>query len=416
MSNRRVLIQFGDRDSLPLLALTKARHEQWAHRMGYEYIIESKRETIWYPHFERYVMACKVWEQNPDALVFYMDSDSVIVGDYDPEVLLPDTKAISLLWDNDVSYWRSGVMVVRGCPDVRRCFENVAKDGPPVAARPWDDEATLNTQMKKDGIIPYPLDARYNRIVRYTPANIPADEPEVRVAAMHGMPQPIRQAFVGRWARDWEKYNPRAGDDKGTPQVDITWMMRAHTDYSRCERAIDQLRRVYPSSDVMIIDDGTFNSEYDLLGAKHRCRVYHLSKMYELKTAGKMWQRDLMTYVNDAPATSRWLVKVDTDTMVVHPMWRAFKPGVLFGSVMERKHQKFVQGGFIGMDRASAGKIVDSGIMTTDAFNNERWLLPNTPNGQMCEDVAISFGARDIGIKCVSHAEVGSAVLHPAKW
>jgi hypothetical protein len=393
MSNRRVLIQFADGASLPLLALTKARHEQWAARMGYEYIVESKPATKWFPHFERYAMA---------------------VGDYDPAELIPGTKVISLLWDNDASHWRSGVMVARGCPDIQRCFENVARSGPPPKkGRPWDDEATLNLLMEHDGIIPYPLDARYNRIVKYAPANMPVDEPEVRVAAQHGKPQLIRQAFIGRWVRDYAKYNPTAGEDGGTPQAEITWLMRAHTDYDLCERAIDQLRRVYPSSDVMLVDDGTYNPAYDTLGAKYRCRVYHFDKMYAAATAGQMWQRDLLCYIKEAPPESRWLIKIDTDTMVVHSMRRSFKPGVLFGAIMERDHRVFVQGGFIGMDRPSAVKIVDSGVMLTAAFNNERWALPS---GLVSEDRAITFGANDVGIKCVTQAEVGSAVLHPSKW
>jgi hypothetical protein len=413
MSNRRVLIQYGVGESLPLLALTNDRNREWAALLGYEFVVNTVPATNWYPHFERYAQALAVWGQNPDALIFHMDSDCVIVCNDDPATLLPDTKVIAMLWDNDVSIWRSGVMVVRGCPETRRCFEAVLAKGPPdPKGRPWDDEAAMMIAMANEGVTPYPLDARYNRIVRYVPDNIPADEAEVKIAAQHGKDYLIRNAFIGSWARDWKTYNPTRGDVGGVDGQAITWLMRAHADYDLCEKAIAKLRAVYPASDVMLVDDGTFDLKYDTLGAKYRLRVEHVEKMYDAITVGQMWHRDLVSYLGDAPSASRWLLKIDTDTLVVATMKRPFPTGKLFGALMIRYSHEFVQGGFIGMDRSTAQIIVDSGVMLSEVYNDKRWLLPS---GNASEDLAISLGAVAAGVECVAHPEVGSAVLHPAK-
>jgi hypothetical protein len=187
--------------------------------------------------------------------------------------------------------------------------------------------------------------------------------------------------------------------------------MRVHNDHDRAARALYYLRGSYPTSDVILIDDGTGAPELDALAAKFKAKLYRGERQYAPKNCGNLWHEALTLYLENS--TAEYLCKIDSDTIVLRPFKRLFPKKAIFGDTMS--NPKFVQGGFMGMPREGAQKLITDKTLLGDNYNTDWIVLKIGDRIYISEDRCVSDAMRGAGFIPTQYDEIGNAVVHPCK-
>ena len=188
---------------------------------------------------------------------------------------------------------------------------------------------------------------------------------------------------------------------------------------------LGHLRAAYPSERVVVFSDGDTEARggpFLDLGAE----FLQGERLWPAGGSGLLWTRRLGHFFR---SPSSWLVKIDADTAVYRSV-RDWPVGpCLFGTINHHPDgpKDFVQGGWIGMDRSSARKILSSGLLDSDLVRDMDH--DSRPGVRISsDDRAISAVARGLGIPLLDHPEIACfwrrrtpnpdlryAVVHPAK-
>jgi hypothetical protein len=408
----KILLQHACGYGLKWYEATKDRHDEYAKVNGYERVLSTENKTGYLPHWERYRVCLEIWAKRPDALILWVDADCCIATNEDIAATMPASVDLMLLRCKAAHIWRTGVFMARGTDAVKTIFTKVVTEGPvrPQVA-PWDDEDRLNRTMADMGYHPYPLQSCWNELVRHTPENYPSFGPEVKIAALHGMTDLIKLAYVMSWAKGWTKYDPKAAND-GTPdERDICFYLRSSDTLQLTEQALNALRKYFPNSDVQLVDDGTGAGFFDALSKKYSADLYREPHEFDAATIGTCWHKQLRRYLYDSRA--EYLVKIDTDTLFLRSFKRKFPAEGVFGALC--KSPFFVHGTFIGIPREYAEKVVASETLMKKYDNRVFSRVDEFGRLLPCEDMVISRAMIDNGFALVDYPEVGNAVIHPVK-
>jgi hypothetical protein len=206
---------------------------------------------------------------------------------------------------------------------------------------------------------------------------------------------------------------------------DVTFYVETWRNTPLLLLTLGHLRVAYPGERVVVFSDGDLEARGEPfldLGAE----FLHGERLWPAGGSGLLWKRRLDHFFR---SPTPWLVKVDSDTAIYRSV-RDWPAGpCLFGTINHHPDgpQDFVQGGWIGMDRASAGKILSSGLLNSDLVRdmNHDAALPVRISS---DDRAISAVAERLGIPLIDHPEIACfwrrrtpnpdlryAVVHPAK-
>lgn len=199
-----------------------------------------------------------------------------------------------------------------------------------------------------------------------------------------------------------------------------TFVLEVWRSLALYEWCIANVRTAYPESRIIVFSDGDPAPEYRRLAAPHGAEVTYGERLWGEGNAGPLWLRRLRSF---AERPTDYLVKIDTDTGIYRPLRWLPEGDCLFGTVWETS---FVTGGFIGISRGAALRILESGALDDETLRS--FNLPSATPPINTEDRAISWVATRLGIPLVDHPEVASrwkvrtpnpdlkyAVVHPCK-
>jgi hypothetical protein len=224
------------------------------------------------------------------------------------------------------------------------------------------------------------------------------------------------------------------------PNDEIAWAMHVHHSHGQVEWCLDLLRRSYPDSRVVLINDGD-GEDYAAVCRDYRCAYVAGQHLHRLETCHLYVRRTLETLVA-GPET--YCFKIDPDTGV----WRRFRRLPAFscmfgtletiteGRLAEIEGPPNVQGGCIGMTRDVAEAILTGDVLTHEACvvrAKDTWarcedMRRTVDRGQMCDDFVMSWAVAGAGVHIVHSTEVRSrwrritvgtkgdvAIMHPCK-
>lgn len=133
-------------------------------------------------------------------------------------------------------------------------------------------------------------------------------------------------------------------------------------------RLIRQIRFFYPTAPIIVIADGTFNSEFASLAKNYNVFFILGDRLKPLKNGGKWWERACNAFLELTKADI--LIKVDPDTC----LWRKFKffpNSDWFGTIQQNSTYPFPRGGCKGIQREAINRIVKSGFLKNSQFTNK---------------------------------------------
>jgi hypothetical protein len=230
------------------------------------------------------------------------------------------------------------------------------------------------------------------------------------------------------------------GDHGDIGDCDIAWVVHLYRSRAQLQWCLPLLRNCYPTSRVVLINDGD-DEGYKDIAAQHQCDYVPGEHLMALAT-GHLFLRRLLVELLRGP--ERYYFKIDPDTRI----WRRFSrlPAApsIFGTletVSEGRQAPIagppnVQGGCIGMTRDVAEAMIESASLTEDTFHFrafESWARCEDARrtvacGRFCEDFALSWLAHHLGFPILVNPEVLSqwrvpvgntdlrfAVTHPHK-
>jgi predicted O-methyltransferase YrrM len=214
----------------------------------------------------------------------------------------------------------------------------------------------------------------------------------------------------------------------GIADEDITFLMHTCDERRSAERAIAQLRRVYPRARVILVSDGGADRRY--LATRHSCEYVAGERLFAVERGGEILSRMLTLYLQQP---TPWLIKIDPDT-AVHRRFAWLPTSGVFGSPNDLV-RKSIQGGCLGICRDAAKKLLEHAAAWLPACQDWRnWALDipvaqerATRDKLTSIDWTLAFACRQLGIPVHPILEVKSswreiipagdyAVTHRAVW
>lgn len=159
MTNNRV-VQCASGAHERMLRLTEDRHRRLILNADYR-AIHGRQQRARHAGWDKQAVVNAALADLPDgAILTWLDADLVILDPVDFAPLLPqdrDAAMIRNVWGD----WQAGVIVMRACAAVRRCWIETERAGPFPGTQPQEDQPRLN-QMARAYLRVHELDSRYN--------------------------------------------------------------------------------------------------------------------------------------------------------------------------------------------------------------------------------------------------------------
>lgn len=203
----------------------------------------------------------------------------------------------------------------------------------------------------------------------------------------------------------------------------ISFYVEAWKNAELTRACVGYARVAYPEARIALFSDGDPDPAYRTIGEEHSAEVIYGERLWVMEKAGPLWKRRFKHFMCDQ---TEYLFKIDTDTGIYRPFLMLPKDDAIFGTIWAHEPIPFITGGFIGMPRSIAARILSSGLLDDDFlkdYNN-----PDATPPMNTEDRALGAIAQRLGIKLLDHPEVRSlwkqrtpnpsgdfAVIHPCK-
>ena len=167
--------------------------------------------------------------------------------------------------------------------------------------------------------------------------------------------------------------------------ADLTFYLQVCRDYQRADWCLQNLRRHFPTSRVIVISDGDPDRRYAAFIDRHRVEYHIGEELYPLWHGGRIIERLLGCW----GANTAYLFKLDTDTLVQRRFrWLPGEELSVFGNGVP------TQGGCIGFTRAAGAKLLNSGLLTHPVLTRPEQSWAVMADGTM-NSVALSIVRRD---------------------
>lgn len=200
--------------------------------------------------------------------------------------------------------------------------------------------------------------------------------------------------------------------------ADLTFYLQVCRDYQRAEWCLENLRRHFTQSRVIVISDGDSDRRYAAFIDRYRVEYHVGEELYPLQNGGRIIERMLGCW----GANTAYLFKLDTDTLI-HRRFR-WLPGedlAVFGNGLP------TQGGCIGFTRAAGARLLESCLLAdpiltrperswavlADGTLNKAVLQIVRRDGRVCTDWLIGWCCRQLGIPQTHFTEVFSQWREP---
>ena len=217
---------------------------------------------------------------------------------------------------------------------------------------------------------------------------------------------------------------------------DLTFFMLIYRDFPLANRSLARLRRHFPEARVVVRSDGDDDPRHAELVARYGVEYHREPRLFPVENGGAIVVRMLELYLE---RPTRYLFKLDTDTLV-HRRFR-YLPArdALFGTLQGKRGWRSIQGGCMGLTRPVAERILASGLLRSDDLEHPERQQDRSPYwrilarraervGLVSFDWSLAWVAAETGIPLLGWSEVQSraktgvdnrdlryALTHPAR-
>lgn len=207
----------------------------------------------------------------------------------------------------------------------------------------------------------------------------------------------------------------------------LTFALSVAEEAELLDLCLRRLRTALPDARVLVVTDDNDDPIFDTLAATHRAELTRGRPMYAQEAGGRWW-REMLALDAEAPADH--LFKIDPDTWVRRPFRALPNPEIVqvFGRpVLDDGfvHRPHMQGGCIGITRAAATALRESGLFDDPGYAQPAYaralcitaqhLEHRRATGKLSTDLIFADVCYRLDIPFVRHPEVHSLWLRAAE-
>lgn len=195
------------------------------------------------------------------------------------------------------------------------------------------------------------------------------------------------------------------------PDQDITFFMQVSHEGEYAIQAAKRLRQLYTGSRIIVRSDGIGLFDFDPPSVD--VEYYEEEPLFTVENGGAAIHRMLEIYFSK-PA-SKFLIKIDPDTLFHRKLSRLPEGPEIFGTIQELDGCHSIQGGFIGIPKVAAWKIFKSDLLLSRELAS-----PSSSGGAFMGimqrraarvglssfDWSIGWAAQNLGISLFNYPEV----------
>jgi len=220
--------------------------------------------------------------------------------------------------------------------------------------------------------------------------------------------------------------------------TDLTFYLNAYQDVELLKVCLEQLRRVYPDSAVIVRSDGDDDPKIAQVTAQYNGQCHYGERLMLLERGGQIVHDMLHLFLTQPTA---YLFKIDPDTCIARPFTALPATPCVFGRKQgtwddEPISLPSIQGGCLGITRDVAQRFYDSGFFLDPALTQRPppWVLNQKLRRRPMElgltsiDWTVGWACRQMAVEVVDWPEIKSewtsspenhdlryAVTHPHK-
>jgi len=197
---------------------------------------------------------------------------------------------------------------------------------------------------------------------------------------------------------------------------DLTFFALLYKNYERTAECLTDLRKHYPRSRVILRSDGDPDPRFPILAQRHNADFRGESRLFNIENGGAVIERMLVIFFEKP---TRYLFKIDPDTVIHRRFRRLPVLSGLFGTLQCEQETPSVQGGCMGFTRDAAEQILQSQMLRDSRLREPAKFIADSPyfyrmahRAERCGlasfDWMVPWIASELGIAMYSFDEVNS--------
>lgn len=202
---------------------------------------------------------------------------------------------------------------------------------------------------------------------------------------------------------------------------DLTFFALTYKNYDASAECLTDLRKHYPKSRVILRSDGDLDPRFSLLAESHNVDFRSESRLFGIENGGAVIERMLVLFLEKP---SRYLFKIDPDT-VIHRRFKYLPVRTgLFGTLQTEQETPSIQGGCMGFTRDTAEQILQSEMLRDGRLREPAKFIDDSPYffrmahradrcGLASFDWIVPWIASKLGISTYAFDEVNSGWQQP---
>ena len=158
-------------------------------------------------------------------------------------------------------------------------------------------------------------------------------------------------------------------DNKADPcnDANLTFYMQTYVDQDYAFYRAEKIRKFYPNARFLVRSDGGGRGIHPWTALS--VQFFDEERLFPIANGGRVVQRMLELYLDKPTA---YLIKIDPDTVFHRRMNYLPVQNGIFGTVQGTRESQSIQGGFIGLTRNAAEKILLSGMLLGTVLKTPR--------------------------------------------
>lgn len=197
---------------------------------------------------------------------------------------------------------------------------------------------------------------------------------------------------------------------------DLTFFALTYRNYDATAACLEDLRKYYPGSRVILRSDGDPDPRLPILAKRNKVDFRGESRLFGIENGGAAIERMLELFLEQP---TRYLFKIDPDT-VIHRRFQylPLRSG-LFGTLQTEQETPSIQGGCMGFTWDAAEQILQSERLRDRRLNEPAKFINDSPYfvrmadranrcGLASFDWIVPWIASELGIPIYSFDEVNS--------
>lgn len=157
---------------------------------------------------------------------------------------------------------------------------------------------------------------------------------------------------------------------------DLTFFALTYKNFEATRECLEDLRRHYPESRVILRSDGDQDPRLPFLAARHHIEFFGESRLFGIENGGAVIERMLKLFLE---RPTRYLFKIDPDTVIHRRFQYLPVRSGLFGTMQTEQETPSIQGGCMGFTRDAAEQILRSDLLRDDRLRQPAKFIDDSP-------------------------------------